>query len=180
MTCSRIKCTNRCFNRQGSWRPGAGSALPRWRLLYPGRSPPCSTRSNMRDLPSSASENKSRSVAGRWREKALLSRTSAGHYRKEGVFRRWFGYAEVKVHVLTSESDKHFMLHPLLKTVDIPAPLNRVTPQFSAQPITASPPPRANGCTCGGSWLLPRSLVAHAFGILTDSVCYRFCSSRSR
>lgn len=62
---------------------------------------------------------------------------------KEGVFRRWFGYAEVKVHVLTSESDKHFMLHPLLKIGDIPALLNRVTPQFSAQAITASPPPRA-------------------------------------
>lgn len=62
---------------------------------------------------------------------------------KEGVFRRWFGYAEVKVHVLTSESDKHFMLHPLLKTVDIPELLERVTPQFTAQAISASPPSRA-------------------------------------
>ncbi|ANA81207.1 hypothetical protein C7121_00165 [Paenibacillus glucanolyticus] len=62
---------------------------------------------------------------------------------KEGVFRRWFGYAEVKVHVLTSESDKHFMLHPLLKTTDIPELLERVTPQFTAQAISASPPSRA-------------------------------------
>lgn len=81
---------------------------------------------------------------------------------KEGVFRRWFGYAEVKVHVLTSESDKHFMLHPLLKTVDIPALLNRVTPQFSAQPITASPPPRAK-------WMYLRWKLA--FAAIVSGAC---------
>ena len=81
---------------------------------------------------------------------------------KEGVFRRWFGYAEVKVHVLTSESDKHFMLHPLLKTVDIPASLNRVTPQFSAQPITASPPPRAK-------WMYLRWKLA--FAAIVSGAC---------
>lgn len=62
---------------------------------------------------------------------------------KEGIFRRWFGYAEVKLHVLTSESEKHFMLHPLIKTTDIPELLARVTPQLSVQAITASPPPHA-------------------------------------
>ena len=61
------------FQSAGSCCPGAGSALPRWRLLYPGCSPPCSTRSNMRDLPSSASENKSRSAAGCWRKRLLFS-----------------------------------------------------------------------------------------------------------
>lgn len=81
---------------------------------------------------------------------------------KEGVFRRWFGYAEVKVHVLTSESDKHFMLHPLLKTEDIPALLNRVTPQFSAQAITASPPPRAK-------WMYLRWKLA--FAAIVSGAC---------
>ncbi|RAR43676.1 PH domain-containing protein [Paenibacillus sp. MDMC362] len=81
---------------------------------------------------------------------------------KEGVFRRWFGYAEVKVHVLTSESDKHFMLHPLLKTADIQALLNRVTPQFSAQPITASPPPRAK-------WMYLRWKLA--FAAIVSGAC---------
>lgn len=81
---------------------------------------------------------------------------------KEGVFRRWFGYAEVKVHVLTSESDKHFMLHPLLKTEDIPALLNRVTPQFSAQPITASPPSRAK-------WMYLRWKLA--FAAIVSGAC---------
>lgn len=84
---------------------------------------------------------------------------------KEGVFRRWFGYAEVKVHVLTSESDKHFMLHPLLKIGDIPALLDRVTPQFSAQAITASPPPRA-------IWMYLRWKLAFAAIICTVCIWY--------
>ncbi|WP_098742352.1 PH domain-containing protein [Paenibacillus sp. EZ-K15] len=84
---------------------------------------------------------------------------------KEGVFRRWFGYAEVKVHVLTSESDKHFMLHPLLKTGDIPALLNRVTPQFSAQAITASPPPRAK-------WMYLRWKLAFAAVVSAPCIWY--------
>ncbi|WP_106406042.1 PH domain-containing protein [Paenibacillus solani] len=87
---------------------------------------------------------------------------------KEGVFRRWFGYAEVKVHVLTSESDKHFMLHPLLKIGDIPALLNRVTPQFSAQAITASPPPRAK-------WMYLRWKLA--FAAIICAVCIWYFQS---
>lgn len=62
---------------------------------------------------------------------------------KEGVIRRWFGYAEVRLHVLTSSEDKTFMLHPLLKKDEIPALLGNVVPQFEAHPITASPPRRA-------------------------------------
>lgn len=84
---------------------------------------------------------------------------------KEGVFRRWFGYAEVKVHVLTSESEKHFMLHPLLKTGDIPALLKRVTPQFSAQAISASPPPRAR-------WMYVRWKLAFAAAVSAACIWY--------
>lgn len=62
---------------------------------------------------------------------------------KEGLIRRWFGYAEVKVHVLTSESEKHFLLHPLIRTSDVPELLATITPKFSVNPVTASPPPRA-------------------------------------
>ncbi|VTR53397.1 Bacterial membrane flanked domain [Actinobacillus pleuropneumoniae] len=84
---------------------------------------------------------------------------------KEGVFRRWFGYAEVKVHVLTSESEKHFMLHPLLKTGDIPALLKRVTPQFSAQAISASPPPRSR-------WMYVRWKLAFAAAVSAACIWY--------
>ncbi|WP_456290395.1 PH domain-containing protein [Paenibacillus sp. AK002] len=84
---------------------------------------------------------------------------------KEGIFRRWFGYAEVKVHVLTSESEKHFMLHPLLKTGDIPALLKRVTPQFSAQAVSASPPPRAR-------WMYVRWKLAFAAAVSAACIWY--------
>lgn len=77
MTCCRIGCTNRCFNRQESCCPAAGSASRHWRSSCPGCSRPCSTRSNMPDLPSSVSGNKSRSAAVCWREKDCSSPRNA-------------------------------------------------------------------------------------------------------
>nr|WP_237087034.1 PH domain-containing protein [Paenibacillus ihbetae] len=84
---------------------------------------------------------------------------------KEGIFRRWFGYAEVKVHVLTSESEKHFMLHPLIKTADIPELLARVTPQLDVQAITASPPPHAK-------WMYLRWKLAFAAAVSIGCIWY--------
>lgn len=81
---------------------------------------------------------------------------------KEGVLRRWFGYAEVRLHVLTAESDKQFMLHPLLKTSEVHELLQQVVPKFQAHSITASPPPRA-------IWMyLVRGLIPAAAGIVAS------------
>ncbi|GAB6929131.1 PH domain-containing protein [Paenibacillus sp. JCM 10914] len=82
---------------------------------------------------------------------------------KEGIFRRLFGYAEVKVHVLTSESEKHFLLHPLLKTDQIAALLESVTPQFKAHSITSAPPARARWIYL--RWNLAFAAAASAAGI---------------
>lgn len=62
---------------------------------------------------------------------------------KEGLLRQPFGYGEVKLHVLTSESEKNLMLHPMIPMKDIAALLERIVPQYSADPVDTVPPRRA-------------------------------------
>ncbi|SMF89825.1 putative membrane protein [Paenibacillus uliginis N3/975] len=78
---------------------------------------------------------------------------------KEGLLRQPFGYAEVKLHVLTSESDKNLMLHPLIPMKDIAALLERIVPQYTADTVDTIPPRRA-------LWLYLRLEV-----LLTTAVC---------
>lgn len=78
---------------------------------------------------------------------------------KEGLLRQPFGYGEVKLHVLTSESDKNLMLHPLIPMKDIAVLLERIVPQYTADTVDTVPPRRA-------LWLYLRLEV-----LLTTAVC---------
>ncbi|UNK19623.1 PH domain-containing protein [Paenibacillus sp. N3/727] len=78
---------------------------------------------------------------------------------KEGLLRQPFGYGEVKLHVLTSESDKNLMLHPLIPMKDIAALLERIVPQYTADTVDTVPPRRA-------LWLYLRLEV-----LLTTAAC---------
>ncbi|NUU76084.1 PH domain-containing protein [Paenibacillus xylanilyticus] len=62
---------------------------------------------------------------------------------KEGLLRQPFGYAEVEIFVLTSETEKKMMLHPLLPLRDVNELLARIVPQFELQPPVTCPPKRA-------------------------------------
>lgn len=62
---------------------------------------------------------------------------------KEGLLRQRFGYGEVKLHVLTSDSEKNFMLHPMIPMKDVQALLERIVPQYSADAVDTVPPKRA-------------------------------------
>ncbi|WP_106768678.1 PH domain-containing protein [Paenibacillus faecalis] len=62
---------------------------------------------------------------------------------KEGVLRQPFGYAEVKLHVLTSESEKNLILHPMIPIKDIAKLLEKIVPQYSVNPVDIVPPRRA-------------------------------------
>lgn len=62
---------------------------------------------------------------------------------KEGLLRQPFGYSEVKLHVLTSESEKNLMLHPMIPMKDVEGLLARIVPQYSADEVDTVPPPRA-------------------------------------
>lgn len=62
---------------------------------------------------------------------------------KEGLLRQPFGYSEVKLHVLTSESEKSLMLHPMIPMKEVGALLERIVPQYSADTVDTPPPPRS-------------------------------------
>ncbi|MGC5775377.1 PH domain-containing protein [Paenibacillus pabuli] len=62
---------------------------------------------------------------------------------KEGLLRQPFGYAEVEIYVLTSETEKKMMLHPLLPMRDVNELLGRIVPQFELQLTAVRPPARA-------------------------------------
>ncbi|MEO2205820.1 PH domain-containing protein [Paenibacillus pabuli] len=62
---------------------------------------------------------------------------------REGLLRQPFGYAEVEIFVLTSETEKKMMLHPLLPLRDVNELLARIVPQFELQPPANRPPDRA-------------------------------------
>ncbi|MWV47190.1 PH domain-containing protein [Paenibacillus sp. HJL G12] len=62
---------------------------------------------------------------------------------KEGLLRQPFGYAEVKLHVLTSESEKHLMLHPMLPMKQVGKLLEQIVPQFKAETADRKSPRRA-------------------------------------
>ncbi|NMO95124.1 PH domain-containing protein [Paenibacillus lemnae] len=62
---------------------------------------------------------------------------------KEGLLRQPFGYAEVKLHVLTSDSDKHLVLHPMLPLKEVHGLLHKTVPHFQALPVDTRSPRRA-------------------------------------
>lgn len=62
---------------------------------------------------------------------------------KEGLLRQPFGFSEVKLHVLTSESEKNLMLHPMIPMKEVGALLERIVPQYSAATVDTPPPPRS-------------------------------------
>lgn len=62
---------------------------------------------------------------------------------KEGLLRQPFGFSEVKLHVLTSESEKNLMLHPMIPMKEVGALLKRIVPQYNADTVDTPPPPRS-------------------------------------
>ncbi|MFU1797538.1 PH domain-containing protein [Paenibacillus azoreducens] len=61
---------------------------------------------------------------------------------KEGLLRQPFGYAEIKLHVLTSESEKNLILHPLIPVRQVGELLEQIVPQFKADPVERRSPRR--------------------------------------
>ncbi|WP_235439766.1 PH domain-containing protein [Paenibacillus sp. DMB20] len=62
---------------------------------------------------------------------------------KEGILRQPFGYSEVKLHVLTSDSDKNLVLHPMIRLNEVGELLRNIVPQFSADQVDTRSPRRA-------------------------------------
>ncbi|WP_426454660.1 PH domain-containing protein [Paenibacillus sp. S-38] len=62
---------------------------------------------------------------------------------KEGLLRQLLGYAEIELRVIASCKQEKLVLHPWVRTKDIPALLSEVVPQFTVKPVTARAPRQA-------------------------------------
>ncbi|UHA73785.1 PH domain-containing protein [Paenibacillus sp. 481] len=108
---------------------------------------------------------------------------------KEGVVRKWLGYASVELQVETSTKQERLMLHPLVKLHEVAELMKLTVPQFTMDTVQNRPPTRAwafyirydllfaIAVCCGLIWYFGSnalwSLVLVPLHILYAHICYR-------